>query len=401
MNDKVSKVVIVEDNPGDALLVRRALEPGANFEAQCVESLGDLLFAVGRQTFDVVLLDLNLPDSRGLATLDAVRQAAPDTPVLIFTGLEDEELGIEAVSRGAQDYLVKRCDPPKELPRAIRYAIERKKTELKLRHAKEELEVRVRERTKELEDAMITLREEFDTRIAVETQLRQAQQQSLADLQTVALEITRVEQLEKDRLAGEIQCYIHEFLAATQHILKGLSGGEAAAADAVTRASVLVAESARFSESLEFELSPPVLAQEEFVPALKWLIDWIKDKHGLQVHLSAGTDPKLYMPEIRAFAFHAIRELLVNVVRHAGVTSACMLVGKVEGMLEIVVQDSGKGFSPLQVEMAGPKSAGLGLYSIKRRLRLLGGEMEIKSAAGKGARITLRIPIHPAKKAAA
>jgi signal transduction histidine kinase len=70
-------------------------------------------------------------------------------------------------------------------------------------------------------------------------------------------------------------------------------------------------------------------------------------------------------------------------------------------MLEIVVQDSGKGFSPLQVEMAGPKSAGLGLYSIKRRLRLLGGEMEIKSAAGKGARITLRIPIHPAKKAAA
>jgi len=378
-----------------------ALQGRSRFDTKCAESLGDFLRAIKYETFDVIVLDLNLPDSVGLETLDAVRQAAPDAPILVSTGTGDEQLAIEAVARGAQDYLVKGYDQPSALPRAILYAIERKKTELKLRQAKEELEARVRERTRELEDAMITLREEFDTRIAAETELLKTQQRSLSDLQAVALEITRVEQLEKDRLAAEIECYVHEFLAAAQHILEGLSKGDTSTSETLERARTLVGESARFSESLGFELSPPVLAQEEFVSALKWLIESIKEKYGLQIHLSAQTDQKLYLAEIRSFAFHAIRELLLNVVRHAGVNNACMLVGKVEGMLEVVVQDSGKGFDPVQAEMAGPSLAGLGLYSIRQRLHLLGGAMEIKSAVGKGTRITLRIPIRQPKNAAA
>src|SRR5579862_1675190 len=121
-------VLLVEDNPTDVLLTREVLESQLQFHLTHVERLGDALSAMAVGPYDVILLDLGLPDSQGLETLLAVRQQAPDLPIVVMTGRDDEELALRAVGEGAQDYLVKSQVRDSILSRAIRYAVERKRS---------------------------------------------------------------------------------------------------------------------------------------------------------------------------------------------------------------------------------------------------------------------------------
>src|SRR5436309_12545860 len=102
----------------------------ASFRVQWSSRLEEVLGRLQRgEEFDVLLLDLGLPDSQGLSTFDRVHEQAPKVPIIIFSGATDEELAVEAVSHGAQDYLVKGQIDGFLLKRAIRYAIERNRAE--------------------------------------------------------------------------------------------------------------------------------------------------------------------------------------------------------------------------------------------------------------------------------
>jgi signal transduction histidine kinase/DNA-binding NarL/FixJ family response regulator len=131
MSDRPSKILLVEDNPGDARLLREALKDVANyhFDLQHVERLSQALERLRGAHFDVVLLDLSLPDGEGLDNLAAVGNAAPGVPILVLTGLDDEEVAVQALRVGAQDYLVKGQADGSSVVRAIRYARERKSAE--------------------------------------------------------------------------------------------------------------------------------------------------------------------------------------------------------------------------------------------------------------------------------
>jgi len=130
-------VLLIEDNPADALLIQAMLaEPSsARFEVTPAATLGKGLESLARGTFDVVLLDLSLPDSFGLETFDIVRAQAATMPILVMSGLDDENAAVSAVHSGAQDYLVKGSVDSHLLARSLRYAIERKKAEEALRHS--------------------------------------------------------------------------------------------------------------------------------------------------------------------------------------------------------------------------------------------------------------------------
>jgi diguanylate cyclase (GGDEF)-like protein len=131
LNRPLIQVLLIEDNPDDALLLREAVRDDAlsSFEFTVVENLKSGLEFLRQNEFDVVLLDLGLPDSQGLASFETIRNTYPEKPVVVLSVLADEKLALEAVQSGAQDYLVKGPTGWEIASRSIRYAIERKRME--------------------------------------------------------------------------------------------------------------------------------------------------------------------------------------------------------------------------------------------------------------------------------
>jgi signal transduction histidine kinase/DNA-binding NarL/FixJ family response regulator len=136
-------VLLIEDNPGDARLLRALLQETASsqFELVHAERFSDALNRLSERRFDVVLLDLSLPDAQGLDTISRLGAQAEGTPIVILTGLNDEEIAIRALQQGAQDYLVKGQADGQLLARALRYSIERHKAEESLKARNRELMV--------------------------------------------------------------------------------------------------------------------------------------------------------------------------------------------------------------------------------------------------------------------
>jgi len=126
MNHSSNHVLLIEDNPGDADLVRlRLVESNPMVDVSCVNRLADGIASLKENIPSLVLLDLNLPDSQGAETFRKLLEKAPDVPVVILSGQNDEALAIKALHQGAQDYLVKGGLTSAGLDRAMRYAIER------------------------------------------------------------------------------------------------------------------------------------------------------------------------------------------------------------------------------------------------------------------------------------
>ncbi|SMO64784.1 hybrid sensor histidine kinase/response regulator [Fodinibius sediminis] len=137
------KTLLIEDNPGDARLIEEYLKESF-FEFKPTLTLADTLEKgmsfLQEKDFDVILLDLSLPDSFGLATFDAIHKTTETVPVIVLTGLDDEKLGIEAVQAGAQDFLKKKDIDAILLGRAILYAMQRHQLTLRLEKSQQRLQ---------------------------------------------------------------------------------------------------------------------------------------------------------------------------------------------------------------------------------------------------------------------
>ena len=120
-------VLLVEDNPGDARLVKEFVVTSSKgkIDLEHVEELGQALPLLVEVTYDVVLLDLSLPDAHGIEVVERVHETVPDTPIIVLTGRADEEIALEALRVGAQDYFLKVNITSFALERTMRYAIER------------------------------------------------------------------------------------------------------------------------------------------------------------------------------------------------------------------------------------------------------------------------------------
>jgi PAS domain S-box-containing protein len=143
MTGEIIKVLLVEDNPGDVLLLQEFLQDvtPSVIELKPVEQLDEALSYLAQENFDVMLLDLSLPDSQGLETFIKAHNQVKSTPIIVLTGIADENLALRAMQEGAQDYLVKGQVTGDLLVRSMRYAIERQRIEDALRQSEERFRV--------------------------------------------------------------------------------------------------------------------------------------------------------------------------------------------------------------------------------------------------------------------
>ena len=189
MQEQSVKILLVEDNPVQARLLKEYLKgfKGTIFDLVWVQRLKEALTHLKEEDreFDLILLDLTLPDSQGLETLHPLINCSLNLPIVVLTNTNDHELAVEAVRQGAQDYLVKRQVNTEVLVRSIRYAIERKQSSAALRQAKEDLEIRVRQRTADLEQANQLLKQEIKDRETIEQALCQEKELAQVTLHSI------------------------------------------------------------------------------------------------------------------------------------------------------------------------------------------------------------------------
>ena len=142
MKDKPIRILLVEDNPGDVTLMQIMLseERGRRFELESVQRLSEAIERLAKEGIDLVLLDLTLPDSGGLDPVIRLHERAPRIPLIVLTGLDDEDLALKAMQHGAQDYLVKGNVDCRLLVRSIRYSLERTRTVRELGEQRSRLE---------------------------------------------------------------------------------------------------------------------------------------------------------------------------------------------------------------------------------------------------------------------
>ncbi len=212
-------------------------------------------------------------------------------------------------------------------------------------------------------------------------------------LRALAAELALSEERERRRLAAELHDRVGQTLAIAKIKLLDLLKSNAPSHLLSTLAEItgMIDTTIQDTHSLTFEISPPVLYQVGFEAAVEWLAEHFQEQHGLLIDLKIDGKREPLKEDLRVVLFQAIRELLVNVIKHARATCAKISVRYMGNNLRIVVQDDGSGFASPPDERHGTMR-GYGLFNIRERLHHLGAEITIESSPGKGTKVTLIIP---------
>lgn len=216
--------------------------------------------------------------------------------------------------------------------------------------------------------------------------------QSEEKIRSLAAELTRAEQEERHRISQVLHDDLQQRLFAVKAQLSFLKDGNLSADTyrELDQIQESLSESVAITRNLSIDLSPIVLRGEGLTEVLTWLSFRMKEQYGLQVDLEAKEDLHEVDSHMRMLLFQSIRELLFNVVKHAGVSQAKVTLDEMNGRPCITVSDDGKGFDSEAV--LGNPQAAHGLLIIQDRLNLLGCHMELVAKPNEGTRITIELP---------
>ncbi|MGC1272145.1 MAG: response regulator, partial [Planctomycetaceae bacterium] len=327
---------------------------------------------------DVVVIDETHRWSESRAALDAVRRMNAEIPV-VMTWSADAAVAVDSCGGVAPSgrYVV-------GLAEALHCALEQ------TGYARESLR-REDERHRQCEDLKSVneaLAQEIDER--TQTVDRRAQQ-----LRLLASELTKAEERERRRLAQMLHDDLQQMLVAARMHISAITPEIAPSrvVELMKHVDDLLDRSIRLSRNLTHRASPPVLYDAGLAPALEWLGRQMADEHGLEVEVDCDDTAQPESQDTRILLYQACRELLFNVVKHAGAKRCKLAMHRAgDGDVQVSVCDEGKGFDAERSREIGAGD-GFGLFSIRERLELTGGRMEIESIPDEGSCVRLYAPV--------
>jgi sigma-B regulation protein RsbU (phosphoserine phosphatase) len=375
MNNGHTDVLLIEDNPGDADLVRlRLVESDSGISVNCVDRLADGLASMAKQAPSVVLLDLNLPDSHGADTFRRVLEKAPGVPVVILSGQDDEALAIKALHQGVQDYMVKGDITSAHLQRVMRYAIERQALIGTLEMSRKQ---------------QLEFKNQFLSHVSHE-------------LRTPLTCIHQFVTILLDGLAGDINPDQRYHLGTVLNSVHQL------------RAMIRDLLEATRAESGKIRIEPRCITIGDLVQqAISMMAATAKEK---QVGLEVGLDSRI--PFVYADPDRVL-QVLINLIDNGikftpadgSVLIRACIVEADPGMVYISVADTGRGIGPEAKALIferlyqDPNSIdssraglGLGLFIAKELVELHGGKIWAASEVGNGSTFSFTLPVYSLAK---
>jgi signal transduction histidine kinase len=344
------RVLLIEDNAGFAYFIRDILMRlhAGQFVLDEARLLREGLARLRRGGVDLVLLDLGLPDSAREETFAGVQAVAEGVPILVLTVVEDDAIALQTMRAGAQDYLVKDQVDQSLLVRAIRYALERARSEAALH---------------QLTARLLELQDEERRRIARD--LHDSTAQNLAAL-SMNLSILQ-------RQAAQLEPDARALLAETR-----------AFAD----------RCAQELRTTAYLLHPPLLDELGLAGAVRDYADGFADRSGIRVDLELPPGLERLPREVETTLFRVMQESLTNIHRHSGSPTASIRFQRSKGEISMEVRDKGNGLAaPVEPGAAGGlEGVGVGIAGMRERLRQLGGRLEIHSGGG-GTTVCATLPI--------
>jgi sigma-B regulation protein RsbU (phosphoserine phosphatase) len=371
MRTRALNVLLVEDNAGDARLLREMFttERPGSIELTHLMRMSEALVHLAKGGVDIVLLDMGLPDGHGLDTVRRARAVAPDVPLIVLTGLDDEALAAEAMKEGAQDYLIKGQIENRALPRALRHAIERHRMQAEADHIRME---------------QLQFKDEFLSHVSHE-------------LRSPLTAIYQFVTILQDGLAGEVNQEQQQHL---EIVLRNVKQLRAMINDLLEVTSV---QAGKLLIRLE---------RTSIFDAITYTVDTLQEAaRDKGITLTAGTGGVL--PDIWADATR-IRQILIILVDNALKFTPTNGTVKVQtrrwesdpSFLVLEVADSGCGISADKTELiferlfqvadpavAARKGLGLGLYICKELVTRQGGRIWASSVPGEGSTFSITLPV--------
>ena len=237
----------------------------------------------------------------------------------------------------------------------------------------------------------IIIVEDINERKRSEREIRAYQEQ----LRALAAEISLVEERERRRLATDLHDHIGQTLALAQIKLGELKEWAEGSpqAETVNDIRLLVEQAIKSSRDLTFELSPPILYDLGFEAAVEWFGDYLQEHHGLKIIITPDEQYKPMANETMVLLFQMVRELMLNVAKHAQASQIEVAIRREDDNLVIDVTDDGVGFDSHRLDASREKPRSFGLFSIRERIECLGGSLQIDSRPDRGSKVSLTVPV--------
>ncbi len=347
------KILLIEDSPGDARLIKEYLSDLKNIEytLQIADRLEKGIDILENEFIDVILLDLNLPDSKGLTGVEKIFNVAPNIPIIILTGLNDETTAINAVKMGAQDYLVKDKVESELLLRSIRYAIERKRAE---------------------ED-----------------------HQKLLEQRIRALSIIEAQENERRRISRELHDGLGQLLSAAKLNFGMIDfvncDSKENNTDIVKQVDSIISKAIVEARRIAHDLRPTTLDDFGLIPALRILCQEFSKITGVKVKFQVSPTLERIDPKVEIAIYRIIQESFNNISKYAESTEVSLDLYRCDTQVFVRVKDNGKGFDADNIIISKKAGGGFGLLNMKERAELIGGKVEIVSSPGQGTELMLEI----------
>jgi signal transduction histidine kinase len=243
--------------------------------------------------------------------------------------------------------------------------------------------------------------EALSTRIQDQKRIEEQLRTHGEQLQSLAAQLAVSEDWERRRIAVELHDSVGQLLSLLQIKLEqvketvetGPAGNKEEVAGELDYCVQLLVQAVGETRTLVSELSPPVLYELGFEKAVEWLTEQFQDRHGLRVEFRADGSDKPLDDDHRGFLFRAVRELLVNVVKHGRAEHVIVSLCRMGDVVEVVVKDDGSGFDTEALRDVVARNKSFGLFNIRERLNYWGGGLNIRSTPGQGTEVVLILPL--------